>query len=162
MNTRAYLKVTAITFFLSFQTHSLFSQEPRGAKMECKLTVQKANLSFGEICQGEVAIKNTGKHDIVITYNANPWEFLDLDVTNPAGKKISDGKYGGRFSPLSPKAQQQIVLKPGETYRGAVEVFGNSKENDRTTPGAYKVTAVFEYNKLRAIADPVVINIGSK
>ena len=130
--------------------------------MECKLLVDKVNLAVGEVSPGEVEIKNTGKQDITITYNSSPWEFLNLEVTNPVGKMISGGKYGDRFSPSSPTPEMQIILRPGETFRRAVQVFGNSKEGDLTKPGVYRVVAVFEYEKLRAVAAPVMLNVGAK
>jgi len=113
-----------VGFYLVMQNHVLFSQAPKDAKMECKLIVQKKNAAIGETPPAEVEIKNTSKEDICITYNNNPFEFLDLEVTDPAGKKISEGKYSDRFSPSSVgPGKEQLILRPNETYRGAVAVF---------------------------------------
>lgn len=154
--------VVAIVFGLSFQNLSVLSQPPKGAKMECKLIVANKNVAVGETPPAEVEIKNVSKEDLIITYNTNPLEFLDLEVFDPAGKRISEGKYGGRFSPSSPTPQRQVILKPGEAFRKPVGVFGNSKENDRTTPGVYRVVAVFEYAKMRAVAEAVMLNVQAK
>ena len=163
MYKRLCLSVLAVAFCILFQDNPLRSQAPKDAKMECKLIVKKAKLAVGEDPSGEVEIKNISKQVLVITYNTDPWEFLNLEVTDPAGKMISSGKYGHRFSPSTfDKGQKQLVLRPGETYREAVQAFGNSKEGDLTTPGVYNVVAVFEYEKLRAVAAPVMLNVGSK
>ena len=144
------------------QNSSLLSQTPKAANMECKLIVENKNLAIGEVPSGRVEIKNISKQEIVITYNTSPWEFLDLEVADPTGKVISDGKYGDRFSPSTIIAERIVTLRPGDVFTRAVDVFGSSKETDRMTPGIYRVVAVFGYNEVLAKSDPVMLNLGTK
>jgi hypothetical protein len=162
MNMGIILYAGGVACCLSCESHTLLFQAQKDAKMECKLIVKKTKLTVGEYPRAEVEIKNTSKQNLVITFNTHVLEFLDLEIANSAGKKISVGKYGGRFSPYSPEPHKQMILRPGEAHRAPVGVFGNMKKSDRTTPGVYRIIAIYEYDKVRAVADPVELTIESK
>ncbi len=130
--------------------------------MECNLILPKKTVNIGELVLAKVEIKNISKQDLNIIYNTDPLEYLDLEVIDPTGKKISTDGYGGRFSPFTFSPEQKLTLRAGETYRGKVSIYGNSKESDRTKAGVYKIIAIYEYKKEKAISKQVELTVMPK
>jgi len=148
----------------------LFSQTPKAAekkeaqkkevKMECKLNLKKYAGEIGESIAGEVEIKNTSKEDINIDYLTLPWHHLDLLVIDPKGKKISFQHYGDNFTGVL--NEYRLTLRPGESYKGSIFIRGNSKDSDWTTPGVYKITAIYEYKNIKAVSKQVELTLTAK
>lgn len=130
--------------------------------MECTLIVPKKRVEIGESLVGEVVIRNTGDRDISFLYNTNPWEYLNLDVTDPAGKNITRRMYGERFSPSSPTPKRLLKLGPGESYKGPVNIFGTTDDADLRAKGVYRFKAIFEIHNDRVSSEQVPLEIGVK
>ena len=128
--------------------------------MECKLILEKGIGVIGELIPAKVEIKNTSKQNIVIDYNISPWLHLDLVVIDPKGKKISSCFYGDNYKGFP--AEGRITLRHGETHSAIVAIQGNSDANDWTTPGSYKITAIFEYKGNRAVSKQVELKLTPK
>ena len=131
--------------------------EPR---MECTLTLEKNKAKAGEFSvPATVEIKNVSKENLVIDYMTLPFYHLDLLILDPTGKKISDSPYRKNFSLAD---QLQITLRPGESYRGTVDIFGNSDKASWQAPGTYKISAIYEYLKERAVSKQVELTLTPK
>ena len=145
MSKKILFAASVVAFTLAALETSSMAQPPKGAKMECKLILSKDTAKIAENVPAEVELKNITKEDLVIEYSAHPFEYLDLRVVDPDGKKISNRAYGGAFSPFPTK--QKLKLGAGECYRFTVRIDANSNQSDWTKPGVYKITAVYGYKK---------------
>ena len=79
-------------------------------------------------------------------------QYLNLVVTDVAGHQVSDSFYGDLFSPFA--EPYRLRLQPGEKYTGPVSLLGNVREEKRR-PGKYMVQAVYEYNGVKVISEPL-------
>jgi hypothetical protein len=105
---------------------------------------------------GELELENQSPAIIDVEHTMTPLQFLDLIVTGPDGAVISTGHFADRFSPsLEPSVQR---LSPGATYLWQVPLLGTVPAENRR-PGTYHVRAVYEYNGMRAVSEPVEIRL---
>jgi hypothetical protein len=89
----------------------------------------------------------------------HPLQYLDLIVTDANGSPVPTRPYGNIFSPRGDT--YTLRLAPGEKYVHNVSLLGNMpQENER--PGTYVVRAVYEYQGLRAVSDPVTVALPGK
>lgn len=106
---------------------------------------------------GEVELENTSSEVLEVKVQSTFLEHLDLVVTDSAGRIVSDSCYGDLF--LSPLPEPYFFhLKPGEKFTANVSLLGNVSR-EQHVPGAYRVQAIFEYNGLRAVSEPLDLRI---
>jgi hypothetical protein len=105
---------------------------------------------------GEVELENTSGSAVEISVQMSPWQYLNLRVTGPDGSLLSQGHYGNRFSPV--EEPYTVRLGPGEKLCGPVSLLGTVPE-DRRLPGHYTVQAVYEYQNLRAVSEPIDLEL---
>jgi hypothetical protein len=105
---------------------------------------------------GEVELENTSTTVLDIEYDMSPLQYLDLVVSDAAGRVVSKGHYGDCFSPMAQAVRRQ--MKPGEKLIGDVSLLGNVPPEARV-PGEYVVQAIFEYGAVRAVSDPIRIAV---
>jgi hypothetical protein len=103
---------------------------------------------------GEVELENTSSVVLEIEVRSSPLQYLNLVVTDAAGNIVSDSFYGDLFSPLA--EPYTLRLQPGDKFTGPVWLLGNFPE-DRQQPGEYTVRAVYEYNGLKTVSEPLQV-----
>jgi hypothetical protein len=143
------------------QDASPMQQKKKESALECRFIVAERKIRIGEVPNAAVELKNTGKEDIRITSNTHPFEHLDIEVRSPDGEKISDSetKYGGIFSPSTPKPMQTLTLRPGESYRFTVSLFATTPEEKRKSPGDYRIKAVFDDGNIRSVSSEITLTL---
>ncbi|MBA2226855.1 MAG: hypothetical protein WHU94_03680 [Thermogemmata sp.] len=143
------------------QDASPMQQKKKESALECRFIVAERKIRIGEVPNAAVELKNTGKEDIRITSNTHPFEHLDIEVRSPDGEKISDSetKYGGIFSPSTPKPMQTLTLRPGESYRFTVCLFAMTPEEKRKKAGDYRIKAVFDDGNIRSISPEITMTL---
>ena len=109
---------------------------------------------------GEVEIENVSADVIEIEWMMHPLQYLNLEITDVAGNLIPAPHYGRIFSPYS-TSPRIFRLMPGEKYTHNVGLLGNVPEEQRL-PGTYTVRAVYEYNGLKAVSEPLQVHIPSR
>ncbi len=86
----------------------------------------------------------------------HPLQYLDLTVTGPTGATVSTHPYDHFFSPR--EKPYFLRLGPGEKYTHTVSLLGTVPE-EKWLPGTYTVRAVYEYNGLRAVSEPLEVRL---
>jgi hypothetical protein len=105
---------------------------------------------------GELELENLSPTAVKIGYQMSPLQYLELVITGPAGTLVSEGHFGDRFSPMA--AEAVLRLQPGETFCGQVPLLA-TVPREKLSPGVYRVQAVYEYNGIRAVSDPVPVTV---
>lgn len=108
---------------------------------------------------GEVELENTSPHVLEIEVRTSPLQYLNLIVTDATGRVVSDFFYGDLFSPLG--EPYTLRLQPGEKFTGPVSLLGNVPE-EKWLPGSYVVVAVYEYNGLKAVSEPLSLHLPAR
>ena len=103
---------------------------------------------------GEVELENTSSIVLEIEVRSSPLQYLNLVVSDAAGNIVSDSFYGDLFSPLA--EPYTLRLQPGEKFTGPVWLLGNVPEH-RQQPGEYTVRAVYDYNGLKTVSEPLQV-----
>lgn len=105
---------------------------------------------------GEVELENVSPEVIEIIVQMMPFQYLDLIVRDSAGKVVSTSHYGDIFSPH--EKPYVFRLQPGEKYTGPVSLVGNVPK-DKQLPGRYSVHAVYEYEGVKAVSEPLEVQL---
>jgi hypothetical protein len=102
----------------------------------------------------EVELRNVSTTPVEVLYHMTALQHLNLVVARADGTVVSEGHFGDRFAPtLEP---QVLRLDPGQTFAANVHFFATVR-CDPIAPGTYTVQAIYEYNGLRAVSDPVEV-----
>jgi hypothetical protein len=101
-------------------------------------------------------LENTSPDLLEIEVRTSPLQYLNLIVTDAAGKVVSDSVYGDLFSPLA--EPYTLRLQPGEKFTAPVSLLGNVPEEKRQ-PGEYTVQAVYEYGGLRVVSELLQVQL---
>jgi hypothetical protein len=128
---------------------------PLRSALVCRLTKRTSSRGPSPTA-GEVELENISTVPLEVEVNSSPLQYLDLTVINATGEVVSERFYGDLFSPLV--CPYTLRLEPGERYTGPVWLLGNVPK-DKQLPGTYHVQAVFEYEGLRAISEPLAIEV---
>ncbi len=130
-------------------------QAPAHASLLCRLRYRQRRRGPSAIA-GEVELENSSANVLEVEVRTSPLQYLDLIVTDAAGNVVSDSFYGDLFSPL---AEPYILrLQPGEKFTAPVSLLGNVPEA-KWQPGEYTVQAIYEYNGLRAVSEPLQVQL---
>ena len=128
---------------------------PAQSKLSCRLRPRQLRRGHSPTA-GEVELENTSRDVLEIEVHSSPLQYLNLVVTDAAGKALPTSAYGDFFSPLS--KPYVLRLGPGEKFTGPVSLLGNVPREKRL-PGTYTVRAVYEYNGLSAVSDPLEVRL---
>jgi hypothetical protein len=105
---------------------------------------------------GEVELENASPDVVEIEVRTSPLQYLNLIVLDDVGEIVSERPYGDLFSPLA--SSYLLRLQPGEKYTGPVHLLGNVPEG-KLRPGVYTVQAVYEHNGMKAISEPLRVEL---
>lgn len=108
---------------------------------------------------GEIELENSSSVVFEIESDRHPLQYLNLVVTDPAGSVVSEGHYGDIFSPRG--RTETLRLAPGAKYRHLVSLL-ETLPRDKQVPGAYAVQAVYEYQGLTAVSQPLDVELRTK
>jgi hypothetical protein len=108
------------------------------------------------VIAGEFELENVSPAVIEIPVKTSPLQHLNLVVRDARGTVVTEGFYGDLFSPLA--EPYTLRLQPGEKYTGPVSLLGNVPKT-KLQPGTYTVQAVYEYNGLKAVSEPLGVEL---
>jgi hypothetical protein len=91
---------------------------------------------------------------VEIEVDMHPLQYLTLAVTDTRGSPVPAPAYGNIFSPR--EQPYTFRLASGEKYTHSVSLLGLLPEEKRQ-PGTYVVRAIYEYNGLRAVSEPLTV-----
>jgi hypothetical protein len=128
---------------------------PTHSNLACRLRPRQRRRGPSPIT-GEVELENTSSNVLEIEVLTSPLQYLDLVVSDAAGKVVSDSYYGDLFSPLA--EPYTLRLQPGEKFTAPVSLLGNVSEG-KWHPGRYAVQAVYAYGGLRAVSEPLQVQL---
>lgn len=123
--------------------------------LACRLQHRLSGKAVSPI-SGQVELENTSSDVLEIEVRTSLLQYLDLIVTDSVGTTVSDSYYGDIFSPLA--EPYYFRLNPGEKFTANVSLLGNVS-NEKRLPGEYRVRAIFAYNGLRAVSEPLDVRI---
>jgi hypothetical protein len=104
----------------------------------------------------EVELENVSAGPLEISYQMTALQYLNLVVTDAAGRVVSEGHFGDRFAPtLEP---QILRLEAGARFTADVSLFATLRQWP-VPSGTYAVRAVYEYNGSRAVSEPVEVTV---
>jgi hypothetical protein len=103
-----------------------------------------------------VELENVSADVIAIEVWMHPLQYLNLVITDSEGNVVPASPYGNIFSPR--EKPYTLRLAPGEKYVHNVSLLGNVPE-EKQLPGTYTVYAVYEYNGLRTVSEPVRVHL---
>jgi hypothetical protein len=106
-----------------------------------------------------VEIENISAEPIEIEVTMHPLQYLNVLVTDETGNVLPAPPYGHLFSPR--EGAYVLRLAPGEKYTHNVSLLGTLIE-EKQLPGTYTVRCVYEYGDLKAVSEPVRVEIPSK
>ncbi len=121
----------------------------------CRLR-QKQLRRGNSLKAGEIELENSSLNGIEIETDMHPLQHLNLVVTDARGTVLSEGHYGDMFSPRG--RIDTFCLTPGEKYTHNVFLFENVPE-EKQVAGTYTIRAVYEYKGLKAISEPLLVEL---
>jgi hypothetical protein len=86
----------------------------------------------------------------------HPLQYLTLSVTDPQGAPVPAPPYGNIFSPR--EKPYTFRLAPGGKYIHHISLLGLLAEED-LRPGTYVVRAIYDYRGLRAVSEPLTVEV---
>jgi hypothetical protein len=91
-----------------------------------------------------------------IEADRHPLQYLNLVVTDATGSVLSEGHYGDIFSPRG--RIDTLRLAPGAKYHHLVSLL-ETVPQEKQVPGRYTVQAVYEYNGLTVVSEPLAVEL---
>jgi len=140
------------------QTAQTYAPKETKAAIVCRLR-HPVGRRGASPAAGEVEIENVSQEVIEIEVTMHPLQYLNLVITDAVGNLVPAAAYGNIFSPR--EIPYMFRLAPGEKYTHNVSLLGNIPE-ERQLPGSYTVCAVYEYNGLRAVSEPLAVQFPPK
>jgi hypothetical protein len=104
----------------------------------------------------EIELENLSNTPLEIEHRMTGLQYLNLVVCDSRGKKVSQGHFGDRFAPAAEKAVLRLV--PGEKFTASVHLFATMPDGP-IPPGTYVVQAIYEYNGIEAVSEPVEVTV---
>lgn len=129
-----------------------------GAALACRLRHRPGGRRVSPAA-GEVEIENLSAEEIEIEVTMHPLQYLNVVITDAAGDLVPTAPYGHLFSPR--EIPYVLRLAPREKYTHNVSLLGTVPE-ERQLPGTYTVRAVYEYHGLKAVSEPLRVQLPAK
>jgi hypothetical protein len=131
--------------------------EARAQPLACRLRRRETtDRSAATPNLGELELENVSARPLEIVYRMTVLQYLNLVVTAPDGRVVSEGHFGDRFAPtLEPTV---LRLEPGEKFRANVHLFA-TVPCEQIPPGTYVVQAVYDCNGFRAVSEPLPVTV---
>jgi hypothetical protein len=104
----------------------------------------------------EVELENLSDTLLEIRYWMTVLQYLHLQVSDAAGKVVSQGHFGDRFAPT--REPLELRLEPGEKFTANVHLSATVPVYP-VPPGTYTVEAVYDYDGIRAASDPMKVTV---
>jgi len=140
------------------QTAQTYAPKETEAAIVCRLR-HRVGRRGASATAGEVEIENVSHEVIEIEVTMHPLQYLNLVITDAAGNLVPASPYGNIFSPR--EIPSILRLAPGERYTHNVSLLGNIPEEKKLT-GSYTIRATYEYNALRAVSEPLSVQVPPK
>jgi hypothetical protein len=137
------------------QTPQVVAPARATAPLVCRLRHRIGRLGPSPI-SGEVELENVSGAPVEIEVSMHPLQYLTLAVTDSRGTPVPAPPYGNIFSPR--ERPYLLRLAPGEKYTYNVALLGLLPE-DKLPPGTYVVRAVYRYKELRAVSEPLTVEL---
>jgi hypothetical protein len=132
-------------------------RQVQSQRLICRLRHANHNAREGPVPHmAEFELENVSDSALEISYRMAVLQYLQLVVRDSKGDVVSEGHYGDQFSPF--EKDQVLRLGPGEKYQTKVYLLA-TVPSARKAPGTYAVTAVYEYNGIRAESEPVEVTL---
>jgi hypothetical protein len=128
---------------------------PRETKAAIACRLRHA-VGRGGATAGEVEIENLSADVIEIPVAMHPLQYLSLVITDAVAAPVAAPPYGNMFSPR--EKPYLFRLAPGEKYTCNISLLGNLPA-ERQLPGSYTVRAVYEFNGLKAVSEPLQVEV---
>jgi hypothetical protein len=128
------------------------------AALACRLR-HRAGRRGPSPAAGEVELENVSGEPVEIEVTMHPLQHLDLVVRDASGVAVPAAPYGHLFSPR--EVPYTLRLAPGEKYVHNVSLLGTLPEGE-PPPGRYQVHAVYEYRGLRAVSEPLWVELPAR
>jgi hypothetical protein len=129
------------------------------AVLVCRLRHRQSSRGYSPTA-GEIEIENRSADAIEIENDRHPLQYLDIVVADGNGVVVNtQWHYGDIFSPRGNVCT--LRLGPGEKYTHVVSLMGTIPAEERV-PGTYTVHAVYEYNGLKAVSEPLRVELPAK
>jgi hypothetical protein len=125
------------------------------ATLVCRLR-HKQLLRGSSPTAGEIELENSSPDVLEIQTDRHPLQYLNLVVTDAGGSVLSEGHYGDIFSPRGTIAT--LRLAPGAKYHHLVSLL-ETVPPEKRVPGTYAVQAVYAYNGLRVVSEPLAVEL---
>ena len=141
------------------ETTSLRGSQPFAPphRLACRLRPKGVIGRRGPVpYMAEVELENLSKARLEIRHWMTVLQYLHLQVTDAAGKVVSEGHFGDRFAPT--REPLVLRLEPGEKFTANVHLFATMPVHG-IPPGTYTVEAVYDYDGIRAVSNPVNVTI---
>jgi hypothetical protein len=123
--------------------------------LTCRLR-HKQLLRGGSPAAGEIELQNSSPGFLAIETDRHPLQYLHLVVTDARGDVLSEGHYGDLFSPRG--KMETLRLAPGAKYQHLVSLLG-ALPPEKRLPGTYSVQAVYEYKGMKAVSEPLTVEL---
>jgi hypothetical protein len=140
------------------QTATTAVSTETGAVLACRLRLRVGRHGSSPSA-GEVEIENVSPDVIEIEVTIHPLQYLEVVISDAAGDLVPAAPYGHLFSPR--EAPYLLRLAPGEKYTHPVSLLGTVLQ-EKLLPGPYTVRAVYEYDGLKAVSDPLAVDVADE
>ena len=104
----------------------------------------------------QAEFENASPNVLEIESDRHPLQYLNLVVMDESGSVLSEGYYGDLFSPRG--EIDTLRLEPGAIFRHIVSLLGGVP-SARQLPGTFTVQAVYEYNGLETVSEPLAVKL---
>ena len=138
---------------MSMQTANVSLAAASGAAIACRLRRRPLGNSS---TAGEVEIENLSSVLIEIEVTMHPLQYLNLVIADATGAVVPARPYPHVFSPR--EKPYIFRLAPGDKYTHNVCLLGTIPE-EQQLPGRYTVRAAYEYNGLKAVSEPLQVQL---
>ena len=136
---------------------SVRTEAPGRSPLVCRLRPKVVIGREGPVpYMGEVELENTSASPLEIEYTMTPFQFLELEVTGPGRRLVSEGHFSDRFSPS--EVPSVLRLMPGEKYTATVSLLA-TVPCEKRIPGRYTVQASYRFLGVVLLAEPLTVEV---
>jgi hypothetical protein len=137
------------------QTPQVLAPARATAPLVCRLR-HRTGRQGPSPTSGEVEIENVSGAPVEIEVSMHPLQYLTLAVTDSRGAAVPAPAYGNLFSPRETPYLWRLAT--GGKYTHNVSLLGLLRE-EKLPSGTYVVRAVYRYKELRAVSEPLTVEL---